>query len=233
MLADTNLLGPQILLMCVGGLLLIADLFLKDHRWLSLIAAASILGAVAYSAILLADGKIGREAFDGILVFDRFALFFQLLVAAAALVTVAASWETLQRIPSRRGEYLALILFSTTGLMLLAATRDLIGIFVALELTSLSQYVLVAFRKDRLGSEAGLKYLLLGAVASAVLLYGMAMLLGLSGSTGLGDITRFIAGAGDGQFEAIVFAMTFLIVGFGFKGAMMHGRSRGWFQDYA
>ena len=220
MLADTNLLGPQLLLMCVGGFLLIADLFLKDQRWLSLTAAAAILGAVAYSAILLADGKLGREAFDDVLVFDRFALFFQFLIAGAALVTVAASWETLGRIPSRRGEYLALILFSTTGLMLLAGTRDLIGIFVALELTSLSQYVLVGFRKDRLGSEAGLKYLLLGAIASAVLLYGMAMLLGLSGSTNLADITAFIAGAGDGQFEAIVFAAVFLIVGFGFKAAI-------------
>ena len=221
MLGETNLLGPELVLMVVGGFLLIADLFFKSRALLTLTAAAAILGAVAYSAILLVDGKVGQEAFDGVLVFDQFALFFQFLLAGAALITVAASWETLDRIPSRRGEYLALILFSTTGLMLLAGTRDLIGIFVALELTSLSQYVLVGFRKDRLGSEAGLKYLLLGAISSAVLLYGMAILLGLSGSTDLTEIARFIAGAGDGQFEALIFATTFLIVGFGFKAAIV------------
>ena len=220
MLGEVNLLGPQLVLMVVAGFLLIADLFLKERRALSLVAGGAILGSVAYSAILLVDGKVGREAFDGVLVFDEFALFFQFLIAGAALATVAASWETMQRIPSRRGEYLALILFSTTGLMFLAGTRDLIGIFVALELTSLSQYVLVGFHKDRLGSEAGLKYLLLGAISSAVLLYGMAMLLGLSGSTNLGEIARFIAGSGDGQFEALIFASTFLIVGFGFKAAV-------------
>ena len=220
MLGETNLLGPQLVLMCAGAFLLIADLFIKRRDLLAGTAAAAVLGSVAYSAILLADGKVGREAFDGVLVFDHFALFFQFLLAGAALVTIAASWETLSRIPSRRGEYLALILFSVTGLMLLAGTRDLIGIFVALELTSLSQYVLVGFHKDRLGSEAGLKYLLLGAVASAVLLYGMAMLLGLTGSTNLSEIAAAIAGSGEGQLEALTFAAVFLIAGFGFKAAV-------------
>ena len=220
MLGETNLLGPQLVLMCAGAFLLIADLFIKRRGLLAGTAGAAVLGSVAYSAILLADGKVGREAFDGVLVFDHFALFFQFLLAGAALVTIAASWETLSRIPSRRGEYLALILFSVTGLMLLAGTRDLIGIFVALELTSLSQYVLVGFHKDRLGSEAGLKYLLLGAVASAVLLYGMAMLLGLTGSTNLSEIAAAIAGSGDGQLEALTFAAVFLIAGFGFKAAV-------------
>ncbi|MEE9277128.1 MAG: NADH-quinone oxidoreductase subunit N, partial [Dehalococcoidia bacterium] len=198
----------------------VADLFVRDRRFLSVVAGAAVLGAVAYSAILLADGKIGRTAFGEILVFDRFALFFQLLLAGAALATIAASWDTLTRIPSRRGEYLALILLSTAGLMLLAGTRDLIGIFVALELTSLSQYILVGFHKDRHGSEAGLKYLLLGAIASAVLLYGMAMLLGLSGSTNLSAIAAFVATADAGVFEALIFSMVFLIVGFGFKAAI-------------
>ena len=104
--------------------------------------------------------------------------------------------------------------------MLLAGTRDLIGIFLALELTSISQYILVGFHKDRLSSEAGLKYLLLGAIASAILLYGMAILLGLSGSTNLSVIAAFIAQAGSGQFEALILASVFLIVGFGFKAAI-------------
>ncbi len=226
MLGEVNLLGPELVLMTVGGFLLIADLFTRNRRFHTLVAAGGVLGAVLYSAILLVDGKVGSTAFDEILVFDGFALFFQFLLAGAALAVIGASWDTLTRIPSRRGEYLALILFSTTGLMLLAGTRDLIGIFIALELTSLSQYILVGFHKDRWSSEAGLKYLLLGAIASAVLLYGMAILLGVSGSTrltaplGEPSIAGFIASAGDGVFEALIFGTVFLIVGFGFKAAI-------------
>ncbi len=220
MLGEVNLLGPELVLMTVGGVLLVADLFLRDRRLLMGVAIAALLGSVLYATILLADGKVGGTAFNEILVFDEYALFFQFLLAGGALAAIGASWETLGRIPSRRGEYLALILFSTTGLMLLAGTRDLIGIFVALELTSLSQYVLIGFHKDRLGSEAGLKYLLLGAIASAILLYGMALLIGLSGATNLGAIADFVGGAGPGQFEALIFATVFLIVGFGFKAAI-------------
>ena len=220
MLGEVNLLGPELILLVIGGFLLIADLFLHDRRLLSGVTLAALGGSVIYSVALLSDDKLGGVAFDGILVFDEFALFFQFLLAGAAMAAVLASWETLARIPSRRGEYLALILFSTAGLMLLAGTRDLIGIFIALELTSISQYILVGFHKDRWGSEAGLKYLLTGAVASAVLLYGMAILLGLSGTSDLVGIAEFIANEGGGRGEALVLAMVFLIVGFGFKAAI-------------
>ena len=122
--------------------------------------------------------------------------------------------------PSRGGEYLSLILFSTAGLQLLAGSRDLITIFIALELTSVSQYILVGFHKDRWGSEAGLKYLVTGAIASAVLLYGMALLLGLTGSTNLSEIAAYIAAQGSGNQEALLLAAVFLIAGFGFKAAV-------------
>ncbi len=220
MLGDVNLLGPELVLMVVGGFLLVAEVFVHDRRVLVATAAAAVLGAIAYSAVLLVDGKAGRDAFDGVLVLDRFALFFQFLLGGIALAVIGASWETLARFPSRQGEYLALLLLSTAGLMLLAGTRDLIGIFVALELTALSQYVLVGLHKDRLSSEAGLKYLLLGAIASAVLLYGMAILLGLSGSTNLNAIAAYVAGSDSGVFEALVLSVVFFVVGFGFKAAV-------------
>ncbi len=220
MLSDINLLGPELVLMVVGGFLLIADLFLKDRRILVAVTVAALLGSIVYSTALLSEGFVGSDAFNGILVFDHFALFFQILLIGAALVAVLVSQPTLARLPSRRGEYLALILFSTAGLQLLAGTRDLIGIFIALELTSISQYILVGFHKDRWGSEAGLKYLLTGAIASAVLLYGMAILLGLTGSTNLLEISRFIAQEGAGREEALILAAVFLIAGFGFKAAV-------------
>ncbi len=220
MLSDINLLGPELVLMVVGGFLLIADLFLKDRRILVAVTVAALLGSVLYSTALLSEGFVGSDAFGGVLVFDHFALFFQILLIGASLVAVLVSQPTLARLPSRRGEYLALILFSTAGLQLLAGTRDLIGIFIALELTSISQYILVGFHKDRWGSEAGLKYLLTGAIASAVLLYGMAILLGLTGSTNLLEISRFIAQEGSGREEALILAAVFLIAGFGFKAAV-------------
>ena len=220
MLSDVNLLGPELVLMVVGGFLLIADLFIKQRRILVAVAVAALLGSLLYTIALLSEGFVTSEAFNGILVFDHFAVFFQVLLIGAALAAVLVSQPTLARLPSRRGEYLALILFSTAGLQLLAGTRDLIGIFIALELTSIAQYVLVGFHKDRWGSEAGLKYLLTGAIASAVLLYGMAILLGLTGSTNLADISRYIALEGAGREEALVLAAVFLIAGFGFKAAV-------------
>ncbi len=220
MLGEVNLLGPQLILMVVGGFLLVAEMFLPDRRFLAGLAGLAVLGAAGYSAILLVDGQAGRTAFDGILVLDQFALYFQFLLAGAALLVIIASGETLAALPSRRGEYLTLILFSTAGLMLLAGTRDLLGIFLALELTSISQYVLVGFHKDRRSSEAGLKYLLLGGISSAVLLYGMALFLGLTGTTKLDGIAAFVAQSGNGSFNALVFATVLVLVGFGFKAAL-------------
>ncbi len=220
MLSDVNLLGPELVLLVVGAFLLIADLFLRDRRILMAVAVAALLGSIIYSAILLTEGHTGNQAFNGVLVVDKFAIFFQILLAGAAMAAVLVSSETLQRTPSRRGEYLALILFSTAGLQLLAGSRDLIMIFIALELTSISQYILVGFHKDRWGSEGGLKYLLTGAVASAVLLYGMAILLGLTGSTNLSEIASYIAWQGEGKEEALMLAAVFLIAGFGFKAAV-------------
>ena len=220
MLSDVNLLGPELVLMVVGGFLLIADLFLRDRRLLMGVTLGALFGSIIYAAVLLSEGYVGDSGFHGVLVVDRFSIFFQILLAAAAMAAVLVSSETLARVPSRRGEYLALILFSTAGLQLLAGTRDLIGIFIALELTSISQYILVGFHKDRWSSEAGLKYLLTGAVASAVLLYGMAILLGLTGSTNLSEIAQYIGSQGSGREEALLLAAVFLIAGFGFKAAV-------------
>ena len=155
MLSDVNLLGPELVLLVVGGFLLIADLFIKDRRLLMGTTLAALLGSILYSAVLLTEGHVGSQAFGGVLVVDKFAIFFQILLASAAMAAVLVSTETMQRTPSRRGEYLALILFSTAGLQLLAGSRDLIMIFIALELTSISQYILVGFYKDRWGSEGG------------------------------------------------------------------------------
>jgi len=125
------------------------------------------------------------------------------------------------RVGRGQGEYYALILTTCSGLMFLAAGRDLITIFVALELSSIPQYILAGWGKDERSSEAGLKYLLLGAIASSLLLYGMALLYGVTGSTLLVDIAGSIAQGGEANRSALVLAMALLIAGFGFKMAVV------------
>ena len=110
-----------------------------------------------------------------------------------------------------------LVLVTCSGLMFLSASRDLITIFVSLEISSIPQYILAGWGKDSKSSEAGLKYLMLGAIASALLLYGMALLYGVSGSTMLPDIATFVANEGAANRSVLILSMVLLIAGFGFK----------------
>src|SRR5690606_26042309 len=117
--------------------------------------------------------------------------------------------------------YYALVLVATAGLMFLSGARDLITIFLALELSSLPQYMLAGWGKGNRSSEAGLKSLLLGAISSAILLYGMALLYGLTGTTLLSEIGAAVTADGESNRALIVLAATMLIAGFGFKMAVV------------
>ena len=191
MLPDIDRLGPELTLLASGGLIILADLALRQGMpaarrgaILGYGSLAGILGSIAWAVSLILRGREGA-AFDGSLVVDNFSLFFKFLFLGIAILVILASIDYGQRFGRHQGEYYGLILLATGGMMLLAGGRDLIAIFVALELTAISQYVMAALLKDSRSSEAGLKYLLLGAVSTAVLLYGMAFLFGLSGTTKL------------------------------------------------
>lgn len=175
---SVNLLGPELILLAVAGLGLLIDVAypvgaLSPRRKLLLtggLAVAGAGGSMAWAGALIATDTLG-DAFSATITVDKFSLFFNFLFASTAAVVILASVDLLRR--SRyAAEYCALILASAAGLMLMAAAQDLIVIFVALELTSISQYILVGLLKDRRSSEAGIKYLLLGAISSAVILYG-------------------------------------------------------------
>ena len=127
----------------------------------------------AFSLLTRDEGGFG---FAGSVVLDDFSLFFFFLFAAIAAAIVLSSQDYARRFGDYQAEFFSLVLLATAGMLLLAASRDLILIFVALELTSVSQYILAALNKDERSTEAGVKYLLLGATASAVILYGMAFL---------------------------------------------------------
>ncbi len=235
MLQDLDRLGPVLILMVAAGCLLLADVALRPsgaseeqegpRRWLPFGALAGLAASVIWAVVLI---QRDREAvvFSGTYSLDTFSIFFTFLFIGVAGLVVLASADYVRRL-RYQGEFWALLLLATSGMMLLAGARDLMLIFVALELTSISQYALAAFLKDDRASEAGLKYILLGAVASAVILYGMAFLFGLSGTTKLvapdggTSIASFVAEGDPGSRAGLIAAIVLLAAGFSFKVALV------------
>jgi NADH-quinone oxidoreductase subunit N len=211
-----NLLTPELSLAVFAIAVVIADLFLERK---GILAALSVAGLVVSLGFTLAlwGGEPGTT-FGGMLVVDEFALFFKFLFAGAAILVILASVDYANKFSRFQGEYYALVLLATMGMMFMAGTGELVSIYISLELASISLYVLTGFMKDPKSSEAGLKYLLLGAVASAVLLYGMVLIFGLTGETNLAKIAEAIRGVG-GPWEspALLLGIVFLVAGFGFK----------------
>jgi len=165
-------------------------------------------------------GGSSQAIFSNMLAVDNFAMFFKLLFLGIAALVILSSVDYVSKFARFQGEYYALVLLSTLGMMLMAATTELISIYIALELASISLYILVGFLKDPKSIEASLKYLLLGAVASAVLLYGMALIFGFTGKTQLGEIAQVIQSMSSQTLlasPALILGIVLLIAGFGFK----------------
>ena len=211
------LLTPELCLVGVAIAVILLDLVITRKGWLTIISIAGLAASIVVSVALW--GRQDNSLFNGMLKADEFALFFKVLLAGVAILVLLASRDYISRLSRFQGEYHALILLSVIGMMLMAASRDLITIYVSLELTSLSLYALVGFLKDAKSSEAGLKYLLLGAIASAVLLYGMALIFGITGETRLADIAAALPSGRVWENPLLLLGLVFLIAGFGFKMA--------------
>lgn len=210
------MLAPELILAVFASLVILLDTFLPPTSKRANLYLA-LLGIAASAAASVSLVGRNTTSFFGMLVVDDFAIFFKLAFLLAAALVALSAVAFLERNPGAEGEFYGLMLFSTTGMMLMAGTRELVSIFLALELTSISLYLLAGLAKrDRKSSEAALKYLLLGALSSAVLLYGMALLYGLSGTTELSGIA---AAVGQGTSPALLLAMAMVAAGFGFKVA--------------
>ncbi len=216
---DYHAIAPEIVLAAGICLIILVDLFVSESkRWVT----ASLTGFVMLGALLpvvtlaVADADV-RSLFGGRYVIDEFALTLKALFLIAGYVVVLLSQNHVEEGDYHRGEYYTLLLTSVTGMVMMASSRDLVSIFVALEFLSIPAYMLAAWRKrDRKSNEAGVKYYLLGVFASAVMLYGMSLLYGVTGSTLLSDIGAQLTGKGEfGGVE--VLAVVFVIVGFAFK----------------
>src|SRR5213594_1436850 len=211
---DLGALLPSLIVFGAGVLVLLLDLVpppTKEH--LGGVALAGLVGALLASISLW---NHETRAFRDMVLLDNYALFFHVVICYAAGLAVLLSIDYLRRNGVESGEYYALLLFSTSGMMLLASAGDLLVVFLGIELMSLSLYVLAGLFKTRLTSgEASLKYFLLGAFASSFLLYGIALIYGATGST---NLDRIAAAAATRNAEPMVLiGLAMMLVGFGFK----------------
>lgn len=184
---DLTPLIPELFLFCLSLTVLAVDLFSK-RRSVSLPAYLSMAGLVV-TGFLLYKFQGGR-LWEGMFVSDSFAYFFKIVILSAAFCAIGSSFGTVGRMTHHRGEYFSLILFSTVGMMFLVSARELITLYIGLELTTIPLFVLAAYIKSsRSSSEAGLKYMIIGAASSAILLYGFSIIYGLTGTTYIPEVT--------------------------------------------
>jgi NADH-quinone oxidoreductase subunit N len=191
--ADLKLIAPELILTVCACVTLVMDVLLpqRERRLTGYFALASTALAAA-SVVVLGSAVWGSSpvtGFYGTLKVDGFAIVFKLIFLLAAALTIAISLRYLDVEGEQRGEYYSLVLFATVGMMFLASGYDLIVLYISLELMALTFYVLVGYTKrERRSNEAGMKYFLLGAFSSGILLYGMSLLFGVAKSTNLGEI---------------------------------------------
>jgi NADH-quinone oxidoreductase subunit N len=209
---------PESIIITVALTVLLFDFFVEKERknvlgWYSL--AGVVIAAYASYTMMGMQGMFFADTFH----LDPFSTFFKFVFYIACGLGILLSINYLKIEDIDRGEYYALMLFATSGMMLMASAADLITLYLGLELMALSIYVLAGFmRQDNRSNEAAIKYLILGAFSSGIMLYGMSLLYGLSGTTSLAGILAFLRTA-DLTNPIIFLAMIMLIVSFGFKVA--------------
>lgn len=209
---------PLIVLVTWATLLILVDLFIPRERkgFTVLLASLGLLVTLGFSL-----AQIGQEimAFNGMIVLDGFSIFLASLFTGSGLIAIALSYDYLKRMGIERSEYYILLLYSISGMMLMAMAADLIVVFLALELLSIPLYVLAGFARPRLDSEeAALKYFLLGAFAGGFVVYGVALVFGATGSTALASVVAAVK-SGTANLSLLSVGAALILIGLGFKVA--------------
>ncbi len=211
------LLSPELILLAAVFVVFGLDLIWRDQEkgWLPYVALAGLM-ATMVSIILL----WGREAggLEGVYAADRFALLFKSIAVVSTGLVIFSAVEFMRDRTTFQGEFYSLLLFATLGISVVASAANLILIFLAIELVSFSTYILTGYLRDEpASSEAAIKYFLYGAVASAIMLYGMSLLYGATATIHLREIAAVLAQS-DGSLKGVIYpAVILLTVGFGFK----------------
>ena len=216
--SDLWAISPVLVLVGWACVLILVDLFIPRDRksWIALLAAAGLIAAMGISISQAGQTLI---AFNGMVVADGFASFLTLLFLSSGLIAIMLAYDYLKRLQIERGEYYIMLLFSISGMLLMAVSADLIMVFLSLELLSIPLYVLAGFAGERLSSEeSALKYFLMGAFASGFVVYGVALIFGGTGSTSLAEIVAAIGGEAANPTLLLVGA-ALVLVGLAFKVA--------------
>ncbi|MGD9091884.1 MAG: NADH-quinone oxidoreductase subunit N [Anaerolineales bacterium] len=209
---------PLIVLVAWATLLILVDLFIPGERkvWTVILATIGLFVALGLSL-----AQMGQEyvAFGGMVVVDGYASYLNVLFVGAGLVAIALAYDYIERMGINRSEYYILLMYSISGMMLMAIAADLIVVFLALELLSIPLYILAGFARPRLDSEeAAMKYFLLGAFAAGFLVYGVALIFGATGTTSLAGIVQQVS-AGVVDLFLLTIGAAFILIGLGFKVA--------------
>nr|A5FQX9.1 RecName: Full=NADH-quinone oxidoreductase subunit N; AltName: Full=NADH dehydrogenase I subunit N; AltName: Full=NDH-1 subunit N [Dehalococcoides mccartyi BAV1] len=217
-----DLFMPEIIILITALLVIITDLFLtKSKRHLAYLSLLG-LGAAAVATVLNWDSP-PELAFGGMWALDGYASFFRILFISLSGLVIMASVDYVNKFRRFQGEYYALVLLALLGMIMMASTTNLITMYLSLELAGLAFYVLVGFLKDQHSSESALKYLLLGGVASAMLVFGLVLIYGFSGETNLGSILNYIQTLPSGMditaHTGFILGIILTITGLGFKVA--------------
>src|SRR5947207_11685822 len=185
---DYHAIAPELVLTGTILLVVVSDAFLKKERaWLTMpISLAGVLGALVATLTLIGAH---RSTFGGMYVVDPFAVLFKVFFLSTAAVVLGLSYRYMREGRYFQGEYYLLLLAAFLGCVTMPSSRDLLMLFISLELVSAPGFLIAAFRKtDPRSNEAGLKFFLIGVLSSAVMLYGMSLIYGVTGSTHLADI---------------------------------------------
>lgn len=213
MTADLALIWPELILTIGGLITLMLGTFFGDRN-VGLYQLSSLLTLAAAAAAVVALFGIDATVFSGTLSVDSFGGFAKLLIYAASFISIIIAPRFFSG-GGMRAEYPTLILFAALGMGIMASSRDLMTLYVGLELNSLAAYVLASFmRTDERSTEAGLKYFVLGALASGMLLYGISLLYGFTGTTDFAGIAKVMGGELN---IGLIFGIVFVLAGLGFK----------------
>lgn len=222
----TSLLSilPEIIMVVAGVIIMLAEPLIASGRSRKPLGWLAILGTLGAGAAALYQHSVFGQfqwrtisAFYGTVQIDDFSVFFHLLIAAIVLVTLLATLDYFEGIPnSHAGEFYALMLFGASGMMFMTCSVELLMVFIGLEISSISTYIMAGFRKGQAtASESSLKYFLLGSFATAFFLYGIALCFGATGSTSIAAIHAGIATTTTPHLAILAIAM--VLIGLGFK----------------
>ena len=209
---------PELVLSIFGMVVMVVDPLIDERRNQRTLGNIALLGSLAAIVATLYQSQFPGSAFWNMVNVDTFSVFFHFLVTAVTAVVILTSYEYMEVQQIRAGEYYGLILFGAVGMCLMSSAVELVLIFIALEISSISTYILAGFRlRAAISSEASVKYFLLGSFATAFFLYGIALMFGATGSTSISTISQVLR---SGNIPVLAYAgIALMFVGLGFKVA--------------